>query len=110
MADGLLQDLPRDLPTFLERFGTDEACRAYLVLERWPEGFRCDGCSHDRAYSHRQRLIEEYCVFKRAPSWLSSPYSHWPSAGSLVCCSTISVSGALFSLRGSILQDTTPGL
>ena len=25
MAEGLLQDLPRDLPTFLERFGTDEA-------------------------------------------------------------------------------------
>ena len=59
MADGLLQDLPRDLPTFLERFGTDEACRAYLVRARWPAGFRCSGCGHDQAYSHKQRLIEE---------------------------------------------------
>ena len=59
MADGLLQDLPRDLPTFLERFGTDEACRAYLVRARWPEGFRCSGCGHDQAYSHKKRLIEE---------------------------------------------------
>ena len=59
MADGLLQDLPRDLPTFLERFGTDEACRAYLVRARWPEGFRCGGCGHDQAYSHKKRLIEE---------------------------------------------------
>jgi transposase-like protein len=59
MADGLLQDLPRDLPSFLERFGTDEACRAYLVRARWPAGFRCDGCGHDQAYSHRKRLIEE---------------------------------------------------
>ena len=59
MAEGLLQDLPRDLPTFLERFGTDEACRAYLVRARWPEGFRCSGCGHDQAYSHKKRLIEE---------------------------------------------------
>jgi transposase-like protein len=59
MADGLLQDLPRDLPTFLERFGTDEACRAYLVRARWPAGFRCGGCGHDQAYSHKKRLIEE---------------------------------------------------
>jgi transposase-like protein len=59
MADGLLQDLPRDLPTFLERFGTDEACRAYLVRARWPEGFRCGGCGHDQAYTHKKRLIEE---------------------------------------------------
>ena len=59
MAEGLLQDLPRDLPTFLERFGSDEACRAYLVRARWPEGFRCSGCGHDQAYSHKKRLIEE---------------------------------------------------
>ena len=59
MADGLLQDLPRDLPTFLERFGTNEACRAYLLRARWPDGFRCSGCGHDQAYSHWKRLIEE---------------------------------------------------
>ena len=59
MADGWLQDLPRDLPTFLERFGTDEACRACLVRARWPAGFRCGGCGHDQAYSHKKRLIEE---------------------------------------------------
>ena len=31
MADGLLQDLPRDLPTFLARFGTDEAVSGLSV-------------------------------------------------------------------------------
>ena len=59
MDEGWLQDLPRDLPTFLERFGTDEACRACLVRARWPQGFRCGGCGHDQAYSHKKRLIEE---------------------------------------------------
>ena len=26
---------------------------------RWPVGFRCTGCGHDLAYSHKKRLIEE---------------------------------------------------
>jgi transposase-like protein len=59
MADELLKDLPRDLPTFLKRFGTDAKCRAYLVRARWPAGFRCTGCGHDQAWSHKKRLIEE---------------------------------------------------
>ena len=41
--------LPKDLPSFLARFGTDEQCRDYLFQARWPEGFRCAGCGHDRA-------------------------------------------------------------
>jgi hypothetical protein len=59
MADELLRDLPGDLPMFLERFGADARCRAYLVRARWPAGFRCTGCGHDRAWSHKKRLIEE---------------------------------------------------
>jgi transposase-like protein len=59
MAEELLQDLPRDLPTFLKRFGTDAKCRAYLVRARWPAGFCCTGCGHDQAWSHKKRLIEE---------------------------------------------------
>jgi transposase-like protein len=59
MADELLRDLPKDLPTFFERFGTDAQCRAYLVRARWPSGFRCERCGHDAAYSHHKRLIEE---------------------------------------------------
>ena len=53
MADELLTDLPRDLPSFLKRFGTDAKCRAYLVRARWPAGFRCAGCGHGQAYSHK---------------------------------------------------------
>jgi len=59
MADELLQDLPRDLPTFLKRFGTDAKCRAYLVRARWPAGFCCGACGHGQAWSHKKRLIEE---------------------------------------------------
>ena len=59
MSDELLRDLPRDLPSFLKRFGTDAKCRGYLVRARWPEGFCCAGCGHRVAWSHKKRLIEE---------------------------------------------------
>jgi transposase-like protein len=59
VSEGLMGDLPRDLPSFLKRFGSDAKCRTYLVRARWPEGFRCAGCGHDAAYSHKKRLIEE---------------------------------------------------
>jgi transposase-like protein len=59
VSDKLLRDLPGDLPSFLKRFGTDAKCRTYLVRARWPEGFRCGGCGHRKAYSHNKRLIEE---------------------------------------------------
>ncbi len=59
MSDELLRELPRTLPGFLRRFGTDAKCRAYLVRALWPEGFRCAGCGHRLAWSHKKRLIEE---------------------------------------------------
>jgi transposase-like protein len=55
----LPQDLPGDLPSFLERFGTDAKCRDYLFRARWPDGFRCASCGHDRAWAHKSRLIYE---------------------------------------------------
>jgi transposase-like protein len=32
------------LTEFFDRFGTDEACRAYLYEKRWPNGFICPKC------------------------------------------------------------------
>jgi hypothetical protein len=71
MGDELLQGLPNDLPSFLERFGTDARCREYLVRARWPAGFRCAGCGHQRAYSHKLRLIEECAACGKQHSLLA---------------------------------------
>ena len=71
MADELLKDLPRDLPTFVKRFGTDAKCRAYLVRARWPDGFSCGGCGHGLAWSHKRRLIEECAACGRQHSILA---------------------------------------
>src|SRR3954453_16191482 len=71
MDDDLLKGLPNNLPSFLARFGSDAQCRDYLFRARWPEGFRCAGCGHERAYSHKLRLIEECAACGRQHSLLA---------------------------------------
>ena len=67
----LPSDLPDDLASFLERFGTDEQCRAYLLRARWPDGFRCSACGHDRAWAHKTRLIYECAACGKQHSLLA---------------------------------------
>ena len=64
-------ELPRDLPSFLARFGTDAQCRAHLFAQRWPEGFCCAGCGHGVAYHHRRRLIDECAACGKQHSLLA---------------------------------------
>jgi len=40
-----------------ERFATDEACLEYLFKVRWPEGFRCPHCGHEKAWSTKRNLF-----------------------------------------------------
>jgi transposase-like protein len=67
----LPEDLPQDFPAFNARFGTDEKCREYLFRARWPEGFRCDGCGHDDAYTLRTRSVYECTACGRQHSLLA---------------------------------------
>jgi transposase-like protein len=65
------KDLPGDLPSFLERFGSDAKCRDYLFQARWPEGFCCGGCGHDQAWALRSRLVYECVACGRQHSLLA---------------------------------------
>jgi transposase-like protein len=64
-------DLPRDLPTFLARFGTDEQCRDHLIRARWPEGFSCAGCGHERCHALRARLALECAACGKQHSYMA---------------------------------------
>jgi transposase-like protein len=55
----LPEALPTDLPTFIARFGTDEQCHAYLVEQRWPDGFCCRACRYRQAWRLGRRNIYE---------------------------------------------------
>ena len=52
-------DSPKTLIDFMEMFKTEEDCRQALFEHRWPEGFRCPRCGHDRAYAHKKRPLFE---------------------------------------------------
>jgi transposase-like protein len=45
-----VEDFPRDLADLEGRFATEDACRAYLVQLRWPDGFRCPKCGGTKAW------------------------------------------------------------
>ena len=54
--------LPANALEFDRTYGTDAACQQALVHARWPEGFRCPACDHDRAYELRCRRAVVQCA------------------------------------------------
>jgi len=57
MLESAEADFPEDLIGFEERFGTEEACHEYLVAKRWPGGYRCPRCRHDRGWKIASRHL-----------------------------------------------------
>jgi transposase-like protein len=55
-----MEDYPGTLLEFEQRFASEEACREYLFKLRWPDGFRCPRCQHDKAWLTKRNLY--YCV------------------------------------------------
>lgn len=45
-----MEDYPKTLSEFEDRFSSEEACRDYLYWLRWPNGFRCPRCGHEKAW------------------------------------------------------------
>ena len=50
-----MPDYPRSLLDFQRRFPDEAACAHYLAALRWPQGFRCPACGHDRAWALRTK-------------------------------------------------------
>jgi len=53
-----MEEYPKTLTEFESWFSTEEACREYLARLRWPGGFRCPRCGHDKAWRAREILYE----------------------------------------------------
>src|SRR5690348_6913248 len=51
---------------FEAAFPNEDACDAYLVAHRWPEGVRCPRCGSDRVYKLRTRKWHWECPDCRA--------------------------------------------
>ena len=78
-----MEDYPRTLLEFEQRFGTEEACVEYLFKVRWPGGFRCPRCGHPEAWARKRGVYRcAHCRFEthvtagtifqdtRKPLWL----------------------------------------
>jgi transposase-like protein len=50
---------PKNLIEFSRRFPTEEACEAYLAELRWPNGFVCPRCGHDKAWALPARRLRQ---------------------------------------------------
>ena len=51
-----MEDFPRTLVEFEERFRTEAACQAYLFALRWPDGFVCPRCAGRTAWRIQRGL------------------------------------------------------
>ncbi|HTY55420.1 MAG TPA: IS1595 family transposase, partial [Candidatus Binataceae bacterium] len=46
----------------LERvFPNEDACKTFLVTQRWPDGVRCARCNHDKVYVLKARPFHWQC-------------------------------------------------
>ena len=46
----MAEDYPRTLPELEKRFSSEEACREYIFIIRWHEGFTCPRCNGKTAW------------------------------------------------------------
>ena len=53
-----MKEYPMTLEEFETEFGTDKACRDYIISIRWPNGFRCPRCGHSKAWSIGEVLFQ----------------------------------------------------
>lgn len=51
-----MEEYPRTMQEFEEKFASEQACIDYLFRIRWPEGFRCPRCGYERFWVMNRSL------------------------------------------------------
>lgn len=67
---------PRTLRQFQSDFATEEACQHYLEACRWPDGFSCPSCSHERAYELKNQRRRQCAKCRHQVSLTSGTILH----------------------------------
>ena len=77
-----MAELPRSLPEFEARFPDDAACARWLMEKRWPDGFRCPACGHDKGWElGRERLTLQCAACERQVSVTAGTVLHGSHLG-----------------------------
>ncbi len=53
-----MEDYPKTLIEFRERFVSDDDCLRYVEFLRWPDGFRCPRCGHSETWTTKRGLYQ----------------------------------------------------
>ena len=61
---------------FQRKFSSEDACLVQLKHLRWPEGFRCPRCGHDKAYILRARRLFQCQACKHQASLTAGTIFH----------------------------------
>lgn len=57
-----MEDYPKTVNEFENKFSTDEACREYLAKMRWPDGFICPRCGENHSWTMKNgRILCSHC-------------------------------------------------
>lgn len=60
-----MQEYPKTILEFEQRFPTEEACQEYLYQIRWPQGFICPRCGHQELWSSKiDRYRCRHCEYR----------------------------------------------
>lgn len=51
-----MEDYPKTLIEFEQRFTSEESCHEYIFKLRWPEGFRCLRCGYEKVWFRSREL------------------------------------------------------
>ena len=77
-----MAELPRSLPEFEARFPDEAACARWLLAKRWPDGFRCPACGHDKGWElGRERLTLQCAACERQVSVTAGTALHGSHLG-----------------------------
>ena len=55
-------DRPMSRAAFEARFPDEASCARHLAARRWPDGFVCPACGHDRGWELKRRRASWECV------------------------------------------------
>ena len=57
-----MPDFPTSLGDFQRRYPDEAACAAWLFPARWPAGFRCPACAHEKGWPHGGKPFTFECA------------------------------------------------
>ena len=105
-------DRPMSRAAFEARFPDEASCARHLAAKRWPDGFVCPACGHDRGWELKRRRASWECAACGKETSVTAGTimhrSHLPLKTWLMAVHTshrrISTTGRTKTRRGSITR------